>query len=531
MKKFVSQFKKEKNLFFYLFVSIVLIPIFTYEASNADAHYRTHLSIPYFFSLFFCFYLLKGTSRKIAIWGYWFFTLVPNIVIISFFVMSGTIMLSTGFRVIFATDVKEVNDFLSQFLSVKLLSASIVYLSLSLWFAIKASSQLEKALTSKFKLLIAVCVFLAISLFYPFRHMITTIDFYKSFYNYCKELKEFATFYESRKNIKYGVTSELNDSIQKTFVIVIGESANRNHYSLSGYLRCTNPKLQEIENKQELLVYNNVISPFTYTTAVFKEVLTFANYENPTLYTKDASIVELIKNAGYKTYWISMQADNVPSFYRNIAMLSDVYIGPTSEKWDENAIPLLRDVTKDDVDNKVIFIHLRGSHFAYSNKSPTEYKIFDFKKDTIISLVKDKLNEKEKKTIDEYDNSILYNDFILSSIINELLKINGMAFMLYFSDHGEEVFDTEFYANRASGKITRGMCEIPFILWRNDEFKNFSKIEIDKNRAYCTDDVIHSILDLTKIYYPLFDEKRSIFSSQFKEKQRKVEGHLYEDLK
>jgi len=536
MKNLVFQLKKEKYLIFYLLVSIVLIPICTYGALNADAHYRTILSIPYFFVLSFCFYLLKGGSRKIAAWTYFLFTLVPNIVIISFFVMSGTIMHDSGFWVIFDTNRKEVNDFLSQFFSVKLLCVIIVYLSISLLFAIKVSLQTEKATTPKFKLLISVCVFFAISLLFPFRSQISTIDFYKSFYHYCRELKELAEFYENRKNANYEVTSGLNDSVPKTFVVVIGESANRNHYSLYGYPRCTNQKLQEIENRHELLVYDNVISPFTYTMPALNEVLTFANYENPSLYKRDASIVELLKSAGYKTYWIAMQGNEkfdfyVPTSFRNIAIMSDVYITPTNDEWDENAIPLLSNILKDTVDHKVIFIHLIGSHFDYSNKSPKEYKIFDFKKDTIVSLVKDKLGEREKKIIDEYDNSILYNDFVLSSIIDELKKINGIAFMLYFSDHGDEVFDTEFYANRASEKITRGMCEIPFILWCNDEFKKISKLEIDKHRAYCTDDVIHSILDLTKIYYPLFEEKRSIFSSQFEEKQRKVEGHLYEDLK
>jgi len=269
--------------------------------------------------------------------------------------------------------------------------------------------------------------------------------------------------------------------------------------------------------------------------AVLKEVLTFANYETPTLYKEDASIVELLKSAGYKTYWIALQGNDkddfyVPTSFRKIAVMSDVYLTPSSDEWDENALPLLRNVTKDSVVNKIIFIHLNGSHFPYSNKSPKEYKIFDFKKDTIISLVKDKLGEKEKKMIDAYDNTILYNDFVLSSIINELKKTNGIAFMLFFSDHGEEVYDTQLFANRASGKITRGMCEIPFILWRNDEFKKMSELTIDRNRAYCTDDVIHSILDLTKIFYPLFDAKRSIFSSQFEGKQRKIEGRLYDDL-
>ena len=116
------------------------------------------------------------------------------------------------------------------------------------------------------------------------------------------------------------------------------------------------------------------------------------------------------------------------------------------------------------------------------------------------------------------------------SIIDELKKVNGAAFLLYFSDHGEEVFDNQVYSGRSFEKISKGMCEIPFIFWCNEDFKRISGFTIDVKKAYCTDDVIHSILDLMKINYSLFDRKRSIFSPQFEEKPRKINGLLYDDL-
>ena len=397
----MSLLKKEKYLIFYLLSVIVLIPICTYSAWNEDTYSSTVWSILYFFILFFCFYLLNGYSRKTAIWVYWGFTLVPNIVIISFFVMNGEMMKSTDFWVLFDTNIKEASGFMSQFLSAKVLCIVIIYLLSTFFLAFKASSQTEKK-TKWYNLLISIFIFFTFSLILPFRTKISSIDFYKSIYNYHKELQEIAKFYENRKNIHYEVSSELNNNVPKTFVIVIGESANRNHYSLYGYPRCTNPELQQI--KDELYIYDNVVSPSIQSLAVLKEVLTFANYENPSLFKKDASIIELLKSAGYKTYWIDRQGNGgidafTPTSYRKIAALSDVFSVPENEKWDESVIPFLSSVIKDTIRNKVTFIHLTGSHFGYSDKSPKSYKIFDFKQDTIKSLVAEKLREKEKKLL------------------------------------------------------------------------------------------------------------------------------------
>ena len=63
-----------------------------------------------------------------------------------------------------------------------------------------------------------------------------------------------------------------------------------------------------------------------------------------------------------------------------------------------------------------------------------------------------------------YDNAILYNDFIVKCIID--LYLDKESTVLYVSDHGEEVFDTNRDITGHNGyKSNRFMVEVPMIFW------------------------------------------------------------------
>ena len=90
-----------------------------------------------------------------------------------------------------------------------------------------------------------------------------------------------------------------------TLVLVIGESTNRQRMSLYGYPRQTTPELDKL--KDQLAVFDNVITPRPYTIEALQQVLTFADEENPDLYLSTPSLVSMMKQAGYKTFWITNQ--------------------------------------------------------------------------------------------------------------------------------------------------------------------------------------------------------------------------------
>jgi heptose-I-phosphate ethanolaminephosphotransferase len=171
-----------------------------------------------------------------------------------------------------------------------------------------------------------------------------------------------------------------------------------------------------------------------------------------------------------------------------------------------------------------------GSHLSYSKRYPDSFSKF-------------KGNNDKEETIAEYDNSILYNDFIVDSLLN-IIKSNipknnnSITSAIYLSDHGENVYD-EF--NRTghdfSNILPKSNVEVPFIVWLSPSYTQLcqDKTELIKaniNKAYVTNDLFHSILDLTGILCPYLEEDKSIFNEKYKENHHRIleDGKDYDKM-
>ena len=454
---------------------------------------------------------------------------IPNIVVLSFFLINNYIMKSTDFFVIFDTNPNEALGF---FDTLSINTAIYVSLYIIIGFvlfikAIKSNGNNTKNLIS----IISIALFAFISINLPFRSKVASIDFYKSFMNFNKEIMEIKEFYKNREHIKIDATSKLNIS-PKNIILIIGESANRHHYSLYGYKRSTTPHLDSI--KSELYIFKDVITPHIQTLNAVRYICTFSNHSAPKLYKKEPSIVEIFKAAGYKTYWIDNQGTGgidtyTPTSYRAFAKLSDNFVLLPNGYNDEELLPILDSCLNESNENKFVVIHLKGSHFPYKDY-PNEFKIFNSKENP--SAFCKEMTDKDIENINNYDNTILYNDFIISSILKKVKSHSGLNLILYTSDHGEEMYDTQLYAGRGFENITPSMCEVPFILYLNEAYKEtLDTNNININRAFSTEDIPHSLLDICKIDYALKDSTRSIFNPNFIERERFVKEENYDDIR
>jgi heptose-I-phosphate ethanolaminephosphotransferase len=183
--------------------------------------------------------------------------------------------------------------------------------------------------------------------------------------------------------------------------------------------------------------------------------------------------------------------------------------------------------------DRIVFIHLRGSHTKYTERYTKEFAYFDHTK--IPLSYGNNLPEDKKRIIDEYDNSVRFNDHIISSIIKIVKRQNDYSWVLYFSDHGEELFEYRDMLGHQARNYSKYMCEIPFILWVSDKYKaanreDFARMKDYLERPYSTEDVIHSISGLSKLHYADFDKSRSIFSGFYKEYPRLVNGKPYGEV-
>lgn len=343
--------------------------------------------------------------------------------------------------------------------------------------------------------------------------------FVRSSVIYQNESKEFDVYKNNKNGIFKNIQKTLSND-KEVYVLVLGESTTKSHLGIYGYDRPTTPQLGL--KKDELLLFQDVISPHTYSVGSVTKLLTLGNYENPEA-TNQGSIIQLANAGGFETFWLSNQRPLGPyeSLITKLSASSDytkfitTAIARHSKTLDEALLTDLEIALKESQSNKIfIVLHLIGTHHDYEDRYPDSFNIFNG--DANSNYKSKESNEK----INHYDNAVLYNDFIVSAIIEKVKSTNTNSFVLYLSDHGEELYRDRKMAGHNEDTPTKSMYEIPFMLWQSEQHKNNQTIDIDINRRYMTDDLFHSLADLMGIQSDFINYKRSIFSNIFEERTR-----------
>lgn len=293
---------------------------------------------------------------------------------------------------------------------------------------------------------------------------------------------------------------------------------------LYGYNRVTNPLLTKI--KKELFVFDSVITPNVHTIVALDKILTLSDFSEPNK-KKNASIVQLANKAGFKTFWVSNQKpvglhESIPTIIGSAAQHKAFISSKNSDDniYDQALFPHLEEALNNTAHKKIIFLHLIGTHSRYKRRYPKTYNIFTTQTNTAFK------HAKSKKIINEYDNAILYNDFVLNEIITRVKSKNEESYVVYLSDHGDDVFDTFDFVGHNEYHATRPMYEIPFIAWFSKKYianntRLFSIADLAK-RPYVLDDFIHTFSEISNITFDAFNAEKSIFNSNFKKKQRLI---------
>lgn len=316
--------------------------------------------------------------------------------------------------------------------------------------------------------------------------------------------------------------TEAPKTLPTTVVIVIGESTTRMHMSLYGYQRDTNPALTSI--KHELIAFNNVFSSRPSTIESLEQVLTFADQKHPDDYKTTPSIISMMKQSGYKTYWITNQQTMTKrnTMLTTFAKQADeqVFLNnarkQNSYSFDEKVLAPFTEKLADTVEKKCIVVHLLGTHMNYQYRYPEKYQHFKDSNDIPSGVSSDKV-----QLINEYDNAVRYNDHVVYELINRLkqAKQEQQSLLVYFSDHGEDVYDTKPFAfqGRNEGKPTYPMYAIPFVIWHSQNWDGANKFndESIQNRQYDNADFIYTWSDLMGISYDGYREDESILSQDF----------------
>ena len=151
-----------------------------------------------------------------------------------------------------------------------------------------------------------------------------------------------------------------------------------------------------------------------------------------------------------------------------------------------------------------------GSHWYYNNKYTKEFEKF-----TPVTNSKYVGALSEEQLINSYDNTILYLDYFLNSLIEKLKKSSKETLLIYLSDHGEILGENGqwFHAQNNTASENPAM-----LVWYSESFK-INNPEIVKNllnnryQKFSTDFLFHSILDISKIKGFEINKRQSIFNN------------------
>lgn len=291
----------------------------------------------------------------------------------------------------------------------------------------------------------------------------------------------------------------ISNTEKSIVVLVIGESARSANFSLYGYEKETNPLLSKIKNVHTY----SANSCATYTTAGVKCMLEhkesnqlyeiLPNY----LYRNDVEVIWRTTNWGEPTVAIE-------NYSKAEALRKDCE--GEGCNYDEVLLSGLNKQISESKKNKILIVlHTSTSH------GPTYYKKYPqkFNKFKPICESVELGNCSQEELINAYDNTILYTDYILSTLINQLKQLKEYnSTMLYVSDHGESLGESNLYMHGIPVSIApKEQLEIPFIVW----LSNNSKKELKSNEVLSQQNVFHSVLDFLAVKSPIYNKDMSIF--------------------
>lgn len=284
---------------------------------------------------------------------------------------------------------------------------------------------------------------------------------------------------ERMKAVKRHVKKESGED--GIYVLIIGESHNRNRSSAYGYELDTTPFLKAAAREPDFLLMRNAFSCHVQTMQVISCLLSAHNQY--VKYGRGAapSIFDVLKYCGYHTVFLSNQYPHGRYDSPIAALVSGadecVWLNTMEDfilwrtKFDEALLaPLARHLR---TNRTLIVLHLMGSHGPYAKRYPR-----DFRRDL---------------SWHPYDKSVLYVDGVLKRIFTLLRKNPRVKAALYLSDHSEKPG-----VGHGADAYEQEIAEIPMLLYLSESFRE-EHPELEKTlrshiRSVFTNDLTFELL-------------------------------------
>ncbi|MGB3750370.1 MAG: phosphoethanolamine--lipid A transferase, partial [Arcobacteraceae bacterium] len=310
---------------------------------------------------------------------------------------------------------------------------------------------------------------------------------------------------------------EEDDERKELIILVVGEAARADHFSLNGYQKQTNPLLE----KEDIINFSNISSCGTSTAhsvpcmfSIFgksdysyKKGISTYNILDVLQTTKDIEILWRDNNSDSKGVALRVPFENYKSSKKNTICEKN------GECRDEGMLVGLEDyIAKNNGKDILIVLHQMGNHGpAYFKRYPKEFKKFTPVCET------NQLEECSQEEISNgYDNALLYTDYFLSKTINLLKEYNDTheTAMIYMSDHGESLGENGVYLHGLPYFMAPdAQTHIGSFMWFGEEMKKeipMKELDERKTLKYSQDNLFHTLLGLFEVQTEVYDKTKDI---------------------
>lgn len=424
-------------------------------------------------------------------------------------------------RNVMQTDLKESRDLLSfkmflYLLFLGLIPAFLIYKSKIIYRSIRIEIK-AKLVSIISSLILLIILIFSFSKFYTsffrehraLRHYTNPTYWIYSIVNYSYNIANSGSIKVKKIGLDAKVIRKESQK-HKLVVLVVGEAARADHFSLNGYSKITNPLLSK---RYDIINFSNFYSCGTSTAVSVpcmfssltrkeyshKKFIRLENAMDVIAHTKNVAILWIDNNSDPKGVmnrlkYIDYKNSNCDGECRDVGMLK---LLPNFIKSHKN-----QDI--------LIVLHQMGNHGPeYFKRYPKKFEKFNpiCKTNQLEQCTKEQINN-------AYDNAILYTDYFLNSTINFIKKYsNYQSVMLYISDHGESLGENGIYLHGMPYFMApKAQKHIGALIWFSKDFKgvNIDKLRVNKDKKYSQDNLFSTLLGLLNIKTKVYNKKMDI---------------------
>ena len=258
-------------------------------------------------------------------------------------------------------------------------------------------------------------------------------------------------------------------------VVVIGESARSSNFGLLGYERPTTPFLAVEKNLAAFKATScntstklSLACMFVRPSAVVERGL-----QAPQVF--EETVFSVFKKLGFSVELFAMQSEVwfynsiKPDFYKIREVIAADSANRGKPVLDSVLVTELQSsLAKHPKGRQVIVLHTKGSHFSYASRYPREFAKYQPECSGVDGACS------KAELINAYDNSVLYTDTFLHSLMQSL--VGKKAVLIYTSDHGESIDENRHFHATPKPLAPPEQLDVPLIFWASEPYLNANPV-------------------------------------------------------